>query len=258
MIKKQHINIAYLRTGAVSDPCVRFEGDHLRVDYGLDFFWRHVSKAQWDHEVHFTMTLQDGEVLVATECLRGEVHVSDKLAQLISNGKLFKYIRKSVNETARIPMGKSCEVVASNWEPQHQLTDADRSRQCTTTRPRPEEKKKKTELDTKKGWVVSLFKHNIRILRSTVQPERIHRGLYGVGGSHFWPHVRLRPWLRQKTKKDMHYWRIEGSVTKMLLEWGLTEPSRSHESQESTFMSLWAHKYELMTEQNVPITFFFF
>lgn len=67
---KNDIFTKYLRTGAVREPCIRFEGDHLGINYRLDFFWRHVSETQWDHEVHFTVTLQDGEVLVAIECLQ--------------------------------------------------------------------------------------------------------------------------------------------------------------------------------------------
>lgn len=62
--------MGYLRRGAVRDPCIRFEGDHLWIDYGLDFFRRHGPKTNWDHEVHFTVTLQDGEALVASERLR--------------------------------------------------------------------------------------------------------------------------------------------------------------------------------------------
>lgn len=38
VVIKKDILIKYLRTGAVREPCVRFEGDHLRVNYGLDFF----------------------------------------------------------------------------------------------------------------------------------------------------------------------------------------------------------------------------
>lgn len=54
-----------LRTGAVKEPWVGFEGDHLRVDYGLEFFCRHGTKLHWDHEVLLTVALQNREVLVA-------------------------------------------------------------------------------------------------------------------------------------------------------------------------------------------------
>lgn len=57
--------VQYLRRGAVREIWVGFEGDHLRVDYGLEFFHRHGTKMQWDHEVHLTVALQDREVLVA-------------------------------------------------------------------------------------------------------------------------------------------------------------------------------------------------
>lgn len=54
-----------LRAGAVREPWVGFEGDHLRVDYGFELFCRHATKPHWDHAVHLTVALQDGEVLVA-------------------------------------------------------------------------------------------------------------------------------------------------------------------------------------------------
>lgn len=78
--------MGYLRTGAVRDPCIGFEGDHLWVDYGLDFFRRHVAKTQRDHEVHFTVTLQDGEVLVAAERLRRRYKIPPQ--SLISEKRL--------------------------------------------------------------------------------------------------------------------------------------------------------------------------
>lgn len=57
--------VEYLRTGAVREPWVGLEGDHLRVDNGLEFFRRHFAKLPWDHEVHLAVALQDREVLVA-------------------------------------------------------------------------------------------------------------------------------------------------------------------------------------------------
>jgi len=54
-----------LRTGAVREPWVGFEGDHLRVDYGFEFFRRHGTKLYRDHGVHLTVALQDRDVLVA-------------------------------------------------------------------------------------------------------------------------------------------------------------------------------------------------
>lgn len=114
----------YLRTGAVRDPCIGFEGDHLWVDYRLDFFRRHVSETQRDHEVHFTVTLQDGEVLVATERLWKKAHVSHKTTQSlvdkkkrlkrIGSAKLWRKNNDSRVKSASLPMGKTCEVVASN------------------------------------------------------------------------------------------------------------------------------------------------
>lgn len=38
-----------------------------------------------------------------------------------------------------VPMGRTCEVVASNWAPQRQPADAGRSRRYTRTEPHPEE-----------------------------------------------------------------------------------------------------------------------
>lgn len=159
---KNDILTKYLRTGAVREPCIRFEGNHLRVNYRLDFFWRHVSETQWDHYVYFTVTLQDGEVLVATECLQNRYMFP---TSWLSQSAMKNYVNTSVsqnlqrekiqlfhNKTASVPMGKSCEEVASSWGPQHQLTDADRSRQYTMTRPHPE----KNKFSRKMGQVVNV------------------------------------------------------------------------------------------------------
>lgn len=59
------LGASYLRTGAVEEPCVAFEGHHLRVDYGSELFRRHGTKLDGDHGVHLTVALQDREVLVA-------------------------------------------------------------------------------------------------------------------------------------------------------------------------------------------------
>lgn len=56
----------YLRTGAVREPWEGFKGDHLRVDYGFEFFCCHGTKLHGDHDVHLAVALQDREVLVAT------------------------------------------------------------------------------------------------------------------------------------------------------------------------------------------------
>lgn len=60
----------YLRAGAVREPWVGFEGDHLRVNYEFEFFCRHETKLRGDHVVHFAVALQDGKVLVAARRLR--------------------------------------------------------------------------------------------------------------------------------------------------------------------------------------------
>lgn len=52
----------------------------------------------------------------------------------------------------------------------------------------------------KKGWVLKLFNYNVIMLRQKVWPEKNHQGLYGEGGSHFWPHVQLRPLLEGNIK----------------------------------------------------------
>lgn len=54
-----------LRTGAVREPWEGFKGNHLRVDYGFQFFCRHGTKLHRDHGVHLTVALQDWEVLIA-------------------------------------------------------------------------------------------------------------------------------------------------------------------------------------------------
>lgn len=58
--------VEYLRRGAVREIWEGFEGDHLRVDYGLEFLHCHGTKMERDHEVHLAVALQDREVLVAT------------------------------------------------------------------------------------------------------------------------------------------------------------------------------------------------
>lgn len=113
-------------------------------------------------------------------------------------------------------MGNSCEVVASNWGPQHQPTVAGRSRRYTRTRPHPEEETRKQTERQKKDtkFINCINRHflthcaaNMNIkearckLRCKFLPERSHRALYGVGGSHFLPHVQLWPWLKEN-KKD--------------------------------------------------------
>lgn len=52
------------------EPWVGFEGDHLRVDYGFEFFRRHGTKLYRDHGVHLTVALQDRDVLVAARRLQ--------------------------------------------------------------------------------------------------------------------------------------------------------------------------------------------
>lgn len=47
------------------EPWVGLEGDHLRVDYGLEFLRRHFAVLTRDHVVHLAMALQDRKVLVA-------------------------------------------------------------------------------------------------------------------------------------------------------------------------------------------------
>lgn len=52
------------------EPWVGLEGDHLRVDYGLEFLRRHFAVLTRDHVVHLAVALQDRKVLVATRCLQ--------------------------------------------------------------------------------------------------------------------------------------------------------------------------------------------
>lgn len=47
------------------DPWVGFEGDHLRVDYGFEFVCCQATILHRDHNVHVTVALQDGDILVA-------------------------------------------------------------------------------------------------------------------------------------------------------------------------------------------------
>lgn len=107
-----------------------------------------------------------------------KVQGSSKPAQSLINEKLWKYIEGSESwkkikysnstvKTACVPMGKTCEVGASSWGPQHQLTDAGRSRRYTTTRPHPE----KSTINAKKCWAVHLFKDNVVMLRCTELPN---------------------------------------------------------------------------------------
>lgn len=51
-------------------PWVGFEGDHLRVDYGLELLCRQGSELHGDHDVCLAVALQDGDVFVAVRCLR--------------------------------------------------------------------------------------------------------------------------------------------------------------------------------------------
>lgn len=67
--KHSHVHrlmVSYLRAGAVSEPWVGFEGDHLWVYYVFKFFCCHGTELHGDHEVRLTMALQDRDVLVAT------------------------------------------------------------------------------------------------------------------------------------------------------------------------------------------------
>lgn len=67
--------------------------------------------------------------------------ISEKLLKCIGGSELWKKCNHNNVKTASVPMGKSYEVVTSNWGPQHQLTDTGRSRRYTTTRPHPEKNK---------------------------------------------------------------------------------------------------------------------
>lgn len=62
--------VEYLGGGAVREPCVGLEGDHLRADYGLEFLRRHFAVLTRDHVVHLAVALQDRKVLVAARCLQ--------------------------------------------------------------------------------------------------------------------------------------------------------------------------------------------
>lgn len=144
--------INYLRTGAVREPWVGFEADHMRVNYGFEFFRCHGTKLHRDHDVHLTVTLQDWEVLVAAWCLQDR-HKSVIKVQL----RGMKNSKKN-GRTETVPMGNSCEVEASSWGPQHQLTDTGRSRQCTRTGPHPEEEGgKQTEVEKRETFITCII-----------------------------------------------------------------------------------------------------
>lgn len=49
----------------MTEPWVGFKGDHLRVNYEFEFLCRQGTKLRRDHHVHLSVTLQDGDVLVA-------------------------------------------------------------------------------------------------------------------------------------------------------------------------------------------------
>ena len=171
--------VQYLGRGAVRETWVGFKGDHLRANYGFEFFRRHGTKMQGNHDVHFTMALQDREVLVAARRL-WDRHSRDwpcphwkcmycslfrpfgphaiKKPQAVGAVNEFKGLcslcKYRENESSKstvkikvkrqknhktVPMGNSCEVVASSWGLQRRPTDAGRSRRCTRTGPHPEE-----------------------------------------------------------------------------------------------------------------------
>ena len=152
----------YLRTGAVSEPWVGFKGDHLRVNYGLEFICRHGTKLPRDHDVRLTVALQDREVLVAARRLQDR---NNRDGPWPHRKYLFcllfckRTIKCGLDKTVTVPMGNCCEVEASNWGLQRQPADAGRSRRYTRTGRHPEEEWRKNTGEEKRNNIYYTNQH---------------------------------------------------------------------------------------------------
>lgn len=75
------------------------EGDFLWRHYSLKHFGGHGRKLRWNHWVHLTMTLQNGDILVraATRCLMKQqhkhIHMTAHMGHIKATPKLTREVR---------------------------------------------------------------------------------------------------------------------------------------------------------------------